>query len=124
MAVASPSVSGLVAIMTSFTSPLPTRSTRDLMCRSSGPTWFMGEMTPWSTWYRPLYSRLRSMAMTSLGSATTHTVDRSRLGLWQMAQGPSPSVRFWHTGQKEMARLASVMAWAKAAASSSGRESI
>ena len=50
MAVASPSVSGLVAIMTSDTPPAATRSTRDLMCRSSGPTWFMGEITPWSTW--------------------------------------------------------------------------
>ena len=47
-------------VMTSSTPPAATRSTRDLMCRSSGPTWFMGEMTPWSTWYSPGYSRLRS----------------------------------------------------------------
>ena len=94
MAVASPSVSGSVAMMTSFTPPAATRSTRDLMCRSSGPTWLMGEMTPWSTWYSPPYSRLRSMAITSLGSATTQIRERSRRGLAQMAQGPSPSVRF------------------------------
>ena len=49
MAVASPSVSGLVAMMTSLTSPEDTRSTSWRMDRSSGPTWFMGEMTPWST---------------------------------------------------------------------------
>ena len=40
----------VVAMMTSLTSPWATRSTRDLISRSSGPTWFMGEMTPWSTW--------------------------------------------------------------------------
>ena len=50
MAVASPSVSGFVAMMTSRTSPWATRSSRDLMCRSSGPTPFMGERTPWRTW--------------------------------------------------------------------------
>ena len=62
------------------------------------------------------------MATTSLGSATTQMTDRSRLGLAHMAQGPSPSVKFWHTGQQWMAFLASRMASAKAAASSSGRE--
>ena len=46
MAVASPSVSGLVAMMTSRTPPEATRSVSSLMWRSSGPTWFMGEMTP------------------------------------------------------------------------------
>ena len=46
MAVASPSVSGLVAIITSSILPFATRSTSWLMCRSSGPTWFMGEITP------------------------------------------------------------------------------
>ena len=91
---------GLVAMMTSSTPPAATRSTRDLMCRSSGPTWFMGEMTPWSTWYNPRYSRERSMATTSLGSATTQITELSRRGLEQMEQGPSPSVRFWHTGQQ------------------------
>ena len=35
----------------------------------------MGDRTPWRTWYCPLYSRLRSMATTSLGSATTQTVE-------------------------------------------------
>ncbi len=50
MAVASPSVSGLVAIMTSSTPPWATRSSRGLIERSSGPTWFMGERTPWRTW--------------------------------------------------------------------------
>ena len=50
MAVASPSVSGLVAMMTSSTSPWATRSSRGLIERSSGPTWFMGERTPWRTW--------------------------------------------------------------------------
>ena len=120
MAVASPSVSGLVAMMTSWTPPLATRSTRDLMARSSGPTWFMGEITPWSTWYWPLYSRLRSMAATSLGSATTQMVDGSRLGDAQMGHRP-PAVKFWQTGQQVTLRLASTMASAKAFASSSGR---
>ena len=46
-----------------------------------------GEITPWSTWYSPWYSRERSIAATSLGSATTQMVDWSRLGLAQMEQG-------------------------------------
>ena len=90
------------------------------MARSSGPTWFMGEITPWSTWYWPLYSRLRSMAATSRGSATTQMVDGSRLGEAQMGHRP-PAVKFWQTGQQVTLRLASTMASAKAFASSSGR---
>ena len=82
----------------------------------------MGEITPWSTWYRPWYSRERSMAATSLGSATTQMVDWSRLGLAQMEQGPSPSVRFWQTGQQWIVALALMTAWAKALASSSGMD--
>ena len=58
------------------------------------------------------------MATTSLGSATTQMRLWSRLGLAHTAQGPSPSVRFWHTGQQWMAVLAWVMDWAKASASS------
>ena len=50
MAVASHSVSGLVAMITSATPPLATRSTSSFTRMSSGPTWFMGEITPWSTW--------------------------------------------------------------------------
>ena len=38
------------------------------------------------------------MAATSFGSATTQMVDGSRRGLAQMEQGPSPWVKFWHTG--------------------------
>lgn len=63
------------------------------------------------------------MATTSLGSATTQITELSRRGLEQMEQGPSPSVRFWHTGQQWMADLAVRMAWAKAAACSSGMSS-
>ena len=63
------------------------------------------------------------MATTSLGSATTQMVEASRRGLEQMEQGPSPWVRFWHTGQQWMVDLAVRMAWAKAAASSSGMDS-
>ena len=40
----------VVAMMTSRTSPLATRSTSSFTRMSSGPTWFMGEITPWSTW--------------------------------------------------------------------------
>ena len=124
MAVASPSVSGLVAMMISRISPWATRSRRDLMYRSSGPTPFMGDRTPWRTWYFPRYSRARSRAMTSLGSATTQTTPPSRFSLAQMAQGPSPSVRFWHTGHREMLFLASRMEEAKVSTSSSGRERV
>ncbi len=90
------------------------------MRSSSGPTWFMGEMTPWSTWYTPWYSRERSMATTSLGSATTHTTLWSRLDEAQMAHRPSPSVRFWQTGQQPMLFFASSRAAAKSWAVCSG----
>ena len=62
------------------------------------------------------------MATTSLGSATTQITDVSRLASWQMGHSPSPSEKFWHTGQQWMEALALTMASAKAAASSSGRE--
>ena len=94
MAVASPSVSGLVAMMTSRTPPAETRTTSSFTRSSSGPTWFMGEITPWSTWYTPAYSRERSMAITSLGSATTQITDSSRLGSWQMGHSPFPWEKF------------------------------
>ena len=80
----------------------------------------MGEMTPWRTWYTPVYSLERSMATTSLGSATTHTTLWSRLDEAQMGHSPSPSVRFWHTGQQPMADLASIRAAAKSRAVCSG----
>ena len=80
----------------------------------------MGDSTPWSTWYRPLYSRLRSMATTSRGSATTQMVLSSRLGEAQMGHRP-PLVRFWHTGHRVTLRLASRMASAKSRAWSWGR---
>ena len=49
MAVASPSVSGLVAMMTSSTSSSATRVKSSLMRISSGPTWLMGLSTPCRT---------------------------------------------------------------------------
>ena len=57
------------------------------------------------------------MATTSLGSATTQMTDVSRLGSWQTGHRPSPSEKFWHTGQQWMAAFAPTMASAKAAAS-------
>ena len=57
------------------------------------------------------------MAATSLGSATTQTVDPSRLGEAQMGHSP-PAVRFRHTGQQVTEDLASSMAPAKSWTSS------
>ena len=119
MAVASPSVSGLVAIMTSFTSPWPMRSISSRILMSSWVTRFRGEITPWSTWYTPRYSRERSRAITSLGSATTQMVLLSRLSSAQMGHR-GRSVRFWQQGQVCTLRLASRMASAKPWASSMG----
>ena len=121
MAVASPSASGLVAMMTSRISPPATRVSSSLIRRSSGPTRFMGEMAPWSTWYSPLNSRERSMESTSRGSETTQTTLRSRLGEEQMGQSSS-SVKFWQTGQVCTRSRASSTLRAKASASPSGRE--
>ncbi len=63
------------------------------------------------------------MAATSRGSATTQTVDPSRLGEEQMGQRP-PLVKFWHTGQQVMLRFASTMAPANSSASAWGRPKI
>ena len=48
----------------------PARSTR----KSSGPMPSSGDSTPCRTWYRPRYPPVRSMATTSCGCATTHTM--------------------------------------------------
>ena len=122
IAVASPSVSGFVARMTSSTPPCATRSRSSRMRRSSGPTRFIGERAPWSTWYTPWYSRLRSMLSTSRGSDTTQIVVLSRLSDAHTGQS-SPSVRFWHTGQVWTLFFASSTALAKRSASSCGSES-
>ena len=89
MAVASPSVSGLVAMMTSCTSPWATRSRRDLMCRSSGPT---------RSWGRgPRGGRGTSPGTPGplhgddvLGVGHHAHLAPSRFSLAQMGQGPSP----------------------------------
>ena len=97
IAVASPSVSGFVAMMTSCTLPSWSLAKSSRIRISSGPTWLRGEMTPCSTWYTPVYSRERSIAMTSRGSATTQMVEWSRVSSAQIGH-ISSSVRFWHTG--------------------------
>ena len=81
-----------------------------------------GERAPWSTWYTPWYSRLRSMLSTSRGSDTTQIVVLSRLSDAHTGQS-SPSVRFWHTGQVWTLFFASSTALAKRSASSCGSES-
>ena len=81
-------------MMTSRCLRRPPASTTRFDVQVIGTTMAAWEITPWSTWYSPWYSRERSIAATSLGSATTQMVDWSRLGLAQMEQGPSPSVRF------------------------------
>ena len=123
MAVASPSVSGLVAMMTSRTPPALTRSSSSRIRMSSGPMWLRGEMTPCSTWYTPAYSRARSMATTSLASATTQITPWSRSSSSQMAH-LSRSVRFWQMGQVWTWALASRIALAKLSASSWDRERV
>ena len=44
-------------------------------------------MAPPRTWYTPRYSLVRSSALTSLASSTTHINARSRLGDRHIAQG-------------------------------------
>ena len=90
MAVASPSTVGLVAIMTSWTVSFR-RASSSLMHSCSAPTPSMGEIRPCSTWYRPLYSWVRSMDWMSRGLSTTQMTDLSRLGDAQMPH-TSPAV--------------------------------
>ena len=78
MAVASPSILGLVARMTSTT---PSGSKRAINSRTrswSGPIPSMGLIAPPSTWYRPRKPPVRSTATMSRGSSTTHSNVASR----------------------------------------------
>ncbi|SIE64814.1 Uncharacterised protein [Mycobacteroides abscessus subsp. abscessus] len=71
IAVASPSIFGLVASITSSTVSSCSLFKRSGILISSGPIPSIGEIAPWRTWYRPLNSFIFSMAITSLGSCRT-----------------------------------------------------
>ena len=88
---ASPSVSGSVARMTSWITGLssgatpsrsgrtpPMRCSKVEMARSLGPTLAKGSSAPPSTWYRPVYSPVRSMTWMSFASSTTQIRPASR----------------------------------------------
>lgn len=89
-AVASPSVFGSVAMMTSPTSTpsteVPSRTSSSRMRSLSGPIDLIGFSAPPSTWYSPRYSRVRSTAWTSLASSTTQILEASRRGSEQIRQ--------------------------------------
>ncbi len=78
MAVASPSMLGLVARITSVTPSASTRASSSFTRSCSGPMPSMGEIAPWSTWYRPANSWVRSTATMSRGSSTTQSTVASR----------------------------------------------
>ena len=73
---------------TSFT-PGVTRATRPAVSISSGPIPRRGERAPQSTWYRPLNSRVFSIAARLPGSSTTHRSVASRCGSEQISHGSS-----------------------------------
>src|SRR3954454_9696131 len=118
-AVASPSTLGLVASTTSRTSPAAARRTSGSTFSSDGPIPPSGERRPPSTWYIPRYSPVRSMAMMSLASSTTHTRLASRRGLAQIGQGLA-SVRLPHTPQGRTRSRMVTMPRASRCASSAG----
>ena len=91
---------GEMARMTSRSSEssAEARATSESMCKSDGPTPSMGEITPPSTWYTPLYWPVFSMAMTSRTSDTTHTRLWSRSLLAQMPHS-SASEMLWQVVQ-------------------------
>ena len=120
---ASPSIFGSSAIITSLTSSPSKRLSRPGIRRSAGPTLAIGLIAPPSTWYRPWYSRVRSMLITSLGSSTTQITERSRLGSAHTGQGLD-SHTLPQISQKRILALTSSMASAKSRASSSGADSM
>src|SRR3954464_4583167 len=97
--------------MTSFTFPSASRGSSSRILSSSGPIPSMGEMDPPRTWYRPRYSRVRSMATTSLGSSTTQRTAGSRRGSRQIRQ-VSSSATLPHTEQNLTRSLTSTRTWA------------
>src|SRR5829696_2689254 len=83
IAVASPSSVGFVARITSVNgaesaAASSTRASSSRIFSRSGPMPSMGEIAPWSTWYMPRNSPVRSSARTSSGSSTTHSRRTSR----------------------------------------------
>ena len=121
--VASPSMFGSSARITSCTSLVFRRSSSAGMFRSAGPTLAIGLIAPPSTWYRPRYSRVRSMLITSLGSSTTQIMLRSRRGSTHTGQGLD-SHTLPQISQKRTFSLTSVIASISCCASSSEADSI
>src|SRR5699024_1201537 len=84
IAVDSPSKLGFIAKISSFTSSFFKRLIKLGILISSGPMPSIGEIEPCNTWYKPLYSRIFSIAITSLSSSTTQIIERSLCLSWQI----------------------------------------
>ena len=78
-----------MARITSFTPPRAMRSVSRSIFRSEGEIPCMGEMTPPSTWYNPLYCRVFSTDSTSATCSTTQIVVWSRSSSAQIGQTSS-----------------------------------
>src|SRR5262249_18588283 len=117
IAVASPSMFGFVARITSCTPSSPTRASSSLTFSWSGPMPSIGEIAPSRTWYRPRYSWVRSTATMSRGSSTTHSSVGSRLSSRQYTHS-SPSAKLKQRRHQLTRSLASTMARARRLASS------
>ena len=77
--------------------------------RSSGPTPSIGLIAPPRTWYRPRYSRVFSIATTSLGSSTTHSTVASRRASAQIRQSSSADT-LPHSAQNRTFSVTSISA--------------
>src|SRR3978361_689924 len=81
-------------MISSVTWPSISRVISSLTRRSSGPMPSIGLIAPPSTWYRPLNSRVRSIATTSLGSSTTQMTSSVRRGSRQIRHcSPSATLK-------------------------------